>query len=141
MKFFELEYCFVINKSCTYTNQVMVTSCRRSDEVVDPNIETKPSTRALERELLTALRCVDADADKRPKMCQVVRMLDADDVSWSCYAWMSSLPGLHVLVLLPLCNDSGLNSQIYNQGSILYDKLLLILLVAKLPYTGKTGPH
>ncbi|KAF3339294.1 receptor-like protein kinase [Carex littledalei] len=61
----------------------MVTSCRRSDEVVDPNIETKPSTRALERELLTALRCVDADADKRPKMCQVLELLRLDEfTSW-----------------------------------------------------------
>ncbi|XP_078161242.1 putative receptor-like protein kinase At5g18500 [Carex rostrata] len=58
--------------------KVMVAS-RRSDEVVDSTIETKPSTRALKRALLTALRCVDPDADKRPKMGQVVRMLDADE--------------------------------------------------------------
>jgi hypothetical protein len=58
--------------------KVMVAS-RRSEEVVDPSIEMKPSTRALKRALLTALRCVDPDADKRPKMGQVVRMLDADE--------------------------------------------------------------
>lgn len=58
--------------------KVMVAS-RRSDEVVDSTIVTKPSTRALKRALLTALRCVDPDADKRPKMGQVVRMLDTDE--------------------------------------------------------------
>lgn len=58
--------------------KVMVGS-RRSEEVVDPNIETRPSTSALKRALLTALRCVDPDSDKRPKMGQVVRMLESEE--------------------------------------------------------------
>ncbi|KAF3952090.1 hypothetical protein CMV_022323 [Castanea mollissima] len=37
----------------------MMVGSRRSEEVVDPNIEARPSTRALKRALLTALRCVD----------------------------------------------------------------------------------
>ncbi|KAA3485183.1 putative receptor-like protein kinase [Gossypium australe] len=57
----------------------MMVQLRRSEEVVDPNIETKPSTSALKRALLTALRCVDPDADKRPKMSQVARMLEAEE--------------------------------------------------------------
>ncbi|KAK6911696.1 Serine-threonine/tyrosine-protein kinase, catalytic domain [Dillenia turbinata] len=57
----------------------MMVGSRRSEEVVDPNIETKPSTRALKRALLTALRCVDPDSDKRPKMGQVVRMLESEE--------------------------------------------------------------
>ncbi|KAJ6795596.1 putative receptor-like protein kinase [Iris pallida] len=57
----------------------MMVGSRRSEEVVDPNIETRPSTRALKRALLTALRCVDPDSEKRPKMSQVVRMLESDD--------------------------------------------------------------
>ncbi|GMJ02156.1 hypothetical protein like AT5G18500 [Hibiscus trionum] len=48
----------------------MMVQLRRSEEVVDPNIETRPSTSALKRALLTALRCVDPDAEKRPKMSQ-----------------------------------------------------------------------
>lgn len=52
---------------------------RRSEEVVDPNIDTRPSTRALKRTLLTALRCVDPDSDKRPRMSQVVRMLESEE--------------------------------------------------------------
>lgn len=50
-----------------------------SDEVVDPRMEVKPSPRALKRTLLVALRCVDPDAQKRPKMGHVVHMLEADD--------------------------------------------------------------
>lgn len=50
-----------------------------SDDVVDPRMEVKPSPRALKRTLLVALRCVDPDAHKRPKMGHVVHMLEADD--------------------------------------------------------------
>ena len=52
---------------------------RRADEVPDPSLEIKPPTRDLKRALLVALRCVDPDAEKRPKMSQVVRMLEADE--------------------------------------------------------------
>ncbi|XP_041992791.1 probable receptor-like protein kinase At5g18500 isoform X1 [Salvia splendens] len=58
--------------------KIMVGS-RRSEEVVDPNIDTRPSTRALKRTLLTALRCVDPDSDKRPRMSRVVRMLESEE--------------------------------------------------------------
>ncbi|KAL5700644.1 hypothetical protein ACHQM5_026064 [Ranunculus cassubicifolius] len=57
----------------------MMVGNRRSEEVVDPNIETRPPTRALKRALLTALRCVDPDSEKRPKMSQVVRMLESEE--------------------------------------------------------------
>nr|XP_043638779.1 probable receptor-like protein kinase At2g42960 [Erigeron canadensis] len=56
----------------------MMVGQRRAEEVVDPNLDPKPSTHALKRALLVALRCVDPDSEKRPKMSQVVRMLDAD---------------------------------------------------------------
>lgn len=58
--------------------KVMV-GTRRAEEVVDPNLEVKPTTRALKRALLVALRCVDPDSEKRPKMSQVVRMLEQDE--------------------------------------------------------------
>ncbi|XP_062081742.1 probable receptor-like protein kinase At5g18500 [Humulus lupulus] len=57
----------------------LMVGSRRSEEVVDPNIEVRPSTRALKRALLTALRCVDPDSEKRPKMGQVVRMLESEE--------------------------------------------------------------
>lgn len=58
-------------------------SNRRYEEVIDPNIMVRPSTKALKRALLIALRCLDPDSEKRPKMGQVVRMLDSDEYSMS----------------------------------------------------------
>jgi hypothetical protein len=46
---------------------------------VDPNLERRPSTKELKRALLTALRCIDLNAEKRPSMDQVVRMLDSNE--------------------------------------------------------------
>ncbi|XP_010512145.1 PREDICTED: probable receptor-like protein kinase At2g42960 [Camelina sativa] len=57
----------------------MMVGTRRAEEVADPRIEPKPATRALKRALLVALRCVDPEAEKRPKMSQVVRMLESDE--------------------------------------------------------------
>ncbi|KAK4438963.1 putative receptor-like protein kinase [Sesamum alatum] len=57
----------------------MMVGNRRAEEVVDPNLEVKPTTRALKRALLVALRCVDPDSEKRPKMSHVVRMLETDE--------------------------------------------------------------
>lgn len=53
---------------------------RRAEEVVDPDMEVKPTIRALKRALLVALRCVDPHSEKRPTMGHVVRMLEAEDV-------------------------------------------------------------
>ncbi|KAG2641085.1 probable receptor-like protein kinase At2g42960 [Panicum virgatum] len=58
----------------------MMVGTRRAEEVVDPDMELKPTIRALKRALLVALRCVDPDAEKRPTMGQVVRMLEAEGV-------------------------------------------------------------
>ncbi|KAI3681792.1 hypothetical protein L6452_36597 [Arctium lappa] len=53
---------------------------RKSDEVVDPKLPEMPSSKALKRLLLVALRCVDPDSQKRPKMGHVLHMLEADDL-------------------------------------------------------------
>ncbi|PIN22117.1 Serine/threonine protein kinase [Handroanthus impetiginosus] len=52
---------------------------RRGEELVDPLIEVPPPPRALKRILLICLRCIDLDANKRPKMGQIVHMLEADE--------------------------------------------------------------
>ncbi|XP_065030169.1 probable receptor-like protein kinase At2g42960 isoform X2 [Musa acuminata AAA Group] len=52
---------------------------RRSEEVVDPRIVIRPSTKALKKALLIALRCVDPDSEKRPAMGRVVQMLEPDN--------------------------------------------------------------
>lgn len=57
----------------------MMIGSRRAEDVVDPNLETRPTTRALKRALLTALRCLDPDSGKRPRMSKVVSMLETDD--------------------------------------------------------------
>lgn len=52
---------------------------RRAEDVVDPLITVQPSSRVLKRVLLICLRCIDLDANKRPKMGQIVHMLEADE--------------------------------------------------------------
>ncbi|KAL1554261.1 non-specific serine/threonine protein kinase [Salvia divinorum] len=54
----------------------------RVEELVDPRINVSPPPRALKRVLLLCLRCIDIDAHKRPKMGQVVHMLEADEFSY-----------------------------------------------------------
>ncbi|KAJ8749003.1 hypothetical protein K2173_013443 [Erythroxylum novogranatense] len=53
---------------------------RKSEEVVDPKLPEMPASKALKRILLVALKCVDPDATKRPKMGYVIHMLEADDL-------------------------------------------------------------
>ncbi|KAH7664430.1 Non-specific serine/threonine protein kinase protein [Dioscorea alata] len=53
---------------------------KKSEEVIDPNLPEKPSPKALKRALLVALRCVDPDAQKRPKMGHIIHMLEVDDL-------------------------------------------------------------
>uniref|UniRef100_A0A1J3D042 non-specific serine/threonine protein kinase n=1 Tax=Noccaea caerulescens TaxID=107243 RepID=A0A1J3D042_NOCCA len=56
---------------------------RRGEEVIDPKIKNPPPPpRALKRALLVCLRCIDLDASKRPKMGQIIHMLEADDFSF-----------------------------------------------------------
>ncbi|CAH2058278.1 unnamed protein product [Thlaspi arvense] len=57
----------------------MMVGTRRAEEVVDPRLEPRPSKSALKRALLVSLRCVDPEAEKRPRMSQVARMLEADE--------------------------------------------------------------
>ncbi|KAK3412523.1 hypothetical protein EUGRSUZ_I01266 [Eucalyptus grandis] len=52
---------------------------RRGEDIVDPLIADPPSQRAFKRAILVCLRCVDLDSIKRPKMGQIVHMLEADD--------------------------------------------------------------
>lgn len=60
--------------------KTMVTN-RNPEGVLDPKLPEKPTSRALKKTLLVALRCVDPNAQKRPKMGQVVHMLEADQDS------------------------------------------------------------
>ncbi|XP_057962573.1 probable serine/threonine-protein kinase At1g01540 isoform X2 [Malania oleifera] len=55
---------------------------RNAEGVLDPKIHEKPTSRALKRALLVALRCVDPNAQKRPKMGHVIHMLEAEESSF-----------------------------------------------------------
>lgn len=57
----------------------MMVGNKRAEEVLDPSLEVRPSTRALKKALLVALRCVDPEAHRRPKMGQVVHMHETDE--------------------------------------------------------------
>ncbi|XP_073046280.1 probable receptor-like protein kinase At5g18500 [Primulina eburnea] len=57
----------------------MMVGVKRSEEVLDPNIDNRPSKSAFKRALLTALRCVDPNVEQRPPMSQVVRMLQSEE--------------------------------------------------------------
>ncbi|KAK1358677.1 putative receptor-like serine/threonine-protein kinase [Heracleum sosnowskyi] len=52
---------------------------RRGEELVDSLIDVQPPPRSLKRALLVCLRCIDLDPQKRPKMGQIVHMLEADE--------------------------------------------------------------
>ncbi|KAK3147900.1 hypothetical protein QOZ80_3BG0288170 [Eleusine coracana subsp. coracana] len=52
---------------------------RRVEDLVDPRIAPPPPPRVLNRALLVCLRCIDADAHKRPRMGQIVHMLEGDE--------------------------------------------------------------
>jgi serine/threonine protein kinase len=52
---------------------------RNPEGVLDPKLPEKPTSRALKRALLVALRCTDPNAQKRPKMGHVIHMLEAED--------------------------------------------------------------
>ncbi|XVF61185.1 hypothetical protein PTKIN_Ptkin08bG0109800 [Pterospermum kingtungense] len=52
---------------------------RNPEGVLDPKLPEKPTSRSLKRALLVALRCVDPNAQKRPKMGHVVHMLEAEE--------------------------------------------------------------
>lgn len=56
----------------------MVTD-RNSEGILDPRIPERPPSRALKKALLVALKCVDPDSQKRPKMGHVIHMLEVDD--------------------------------------------------------------
>lgn len=53
---------------------------QRTVHVVDSKIPERPSSKDLKRVLLVALRCVDPDLNHRPKMGDVVHMLETKDL-------------------------------------------------------------
>ena len=50
------------------------------DQVVDPKMPEMPSLKELKRTVLVALRCVDPDVENRPRMGDVIHMLEPRDL-------------------------------------------------------------
>lgn len=49
-------------------------------QLVDPKLAEKPNKKELKRIILIALRCVDEDAENRPKMGDIIHMLEPRDL-------------------------------------------------------------
>lgn len=77
----------------------MVTN-RNAEGVLDPKLPEKPSSRALKRALLVALRCVDPNAQKRPKMGNVIHMLEADDFTFREVIFFGLYQNVHSMYYL-----------------------------------------
>lgn len=91
----------------------MMVGHRRAEEVVDPNLDVKPTTRAFKRALLVALRCVDPDSEKRPKMSQVVRMLESDEFPYREVLFHFQLSNTLLMVHVSVFYLCRLSSTIY----------------------------
>lgn len=86
----------------------MVTN-RNAEGVLDSRLLEKPSSRALKRALLVALRCVDPNAQKRPKMGHVIHMLEADEFPFRDVSTQSFLP----LIILSHCISLSMLMKLY----------------------------
>lgn len=78
----------------------MMVGSRKSEEVVDPKLPERPASKALKRLILVALKCVDPDAQKRPKMGHVIHMLESEDLLSREVCLKTSS---HVQVILSKC--------------------------------------
>lgn len=58
----------------------MMVGNRKSEDVVDPKLPEEPPSKALKRVMLVALRCVDPDALKRPKIGYILSMLESENL-------------------------------------------------------------
>lgn len=75
-------------------------SSRNAEGVLDPKLPEKPSSRALKRVLLVALRCVDPNAQKRPKMGHIVHMLEAEELPFRDVSFQSLFLSSELLITI-----------------------------------------
>jgi hypothetical protein len=95
---------------------------RRAEEVVDPKLPEKPSSKALKRALLVALRCVDPDSIKRPKMGHVIHMLEAEDLLFREVCFFNSFPSQTLkFTLTSIENPCNTRVEIHGKISVLYN--------------------
>ncbi|KAI8564881.1 hypothetical protein RHMOL_Rhmol03G0217300 [Rhododendron molle] len=84
------------------------------DKVVDPKMPQTPSLKELKRILLIALRCVDPDVEIRPRMGDVIHMLEPRDLLLTDVVRSNGSPKIpHVISsLLTVCDAFNFSSSI-----------------------------
>uniref|UniRef100_A0A7N0TAN4 non-specific serine/threonine protein kinase n=1 Tax=Kalanchoe fedtschenkoi TaxID=63787 RepID=A0A7N0TAN4_KALFE len=95
-------------------------SNRNAEGVLDPKLPELPNTRALKRALLVALRCVDSNAQKRPRMGHIIHMLEAEDASYKDDRRPSIVP---VTELSLSVRNSPNNALIEKQAAVISSNL------------------
>ncbi|KMZ72927.1 Protein kinase family protein [Zostera marina] len=65
---------------------------KRGEELLDPLIIERPSPRVLRKILLICIRCTDPVAENRPKMGQVLHMLESNEFPFHATRPASALP-------------------------------------------------
>lgn len=94
----------------------MVSSQKIAD-VVDPRLPQKPSSKELKRVLLVALRCVDPDFKHRPRMGEVIHMLEPRDLLLCDVR--TNILSQSVNFIFSFTSDYHLfNFLLYNEGSM-----------------------
>lgn len=84
------------------------------DKVVDPKMPQTPSLKELKRILLIALRCVDPDVEIRPRMGDVIHMLEPRDLLLADIVRSNGSPKIPNIVssLLTVCGAFNFSSSI-----------------------------
>lgn len=109
---------------------------RKAEQVVDPKMPEMPASKALKRILLVALRCVDPDATKRPKMGHVIHMLEADEllIRDVCHTDAKTVVLLILdnqvlilyLFLFLICRSAALRKIVSSQIAIISQRILVL---------------
>lgn len=109
---------------------------RKAEQVVDPKMPEMPASKALKRILLVALRCVDPDATKRPKMGHVIHMLEADEllIRDVCHTDAKTVVRLILdnqvlilyLFLFLICRSAALRKIVSSQIAIISQRILVL---------------
>lgn len=127
-----MPFLIIIDKSILQVNLVewlkTMVADQNAEAVLDPRLPEKPSSRALKRALLVALRCVDPNTQKRPKMGHVIHMLEADEFpvrDVSLCKFLFTVPFLYPHLCYFLVMKHGLAT------TFLYHKFFVLLVAYK----------
>uniref|UniRef100_A0A3Q7FGF4 non-specific serine/threonine protein kinase n=1 Tax=Solanum lycopersicum TaxID=4081 RepID=A0A3Q7FGF4_SOLLC len=75
-----IEYTSTEDEECLIDWMKSMVERQQYDQIVDPKIAERPNMKEVKIFLLIALRCVDPDVNNRPKMGEVIHMLQPRDL-------------------------------------------------------------